>query len=107
MSPAQLKAFLETDIFRDYADHQRINNNRYRGYGRYVVERATKVAADEASPGECEEVYSFLNRSKGGQAGPQIHGTGRTKVSARSSSLMAWGFWPGGAPPPSVIRRKY
>jgi len=60
-----------------------------------VVRRTRKYLKGNASESEQQKVESFISRMKADTAGERKYGEGQGKISARTASLLNWGWNPG------------
>jgi len=75
--------------------HQQYKADRGAAQVNEVVDRTRRVLRGEASAAERQKVEGFIARMKADQAGERKYGDGRGKISARTASLLNWGYNPG------------
>jgi len=89
MTLAEFNRWTNSQAFKEYkADHDGRKVNA-------VVARTKRYLKGNASKSEEQKVESFISRMKADTAGKRKYGKGRGKISARSASLLNWGFNPG------------
>jgi len=86
MTLAEFNRWTNSAAFRQY------KQDRGAGKVNPVVARTRRYLRGEASKSEQQKVESFISRMKADTAGERKYGEGRGKISARTASLLNWGY---------------